>query len=291
MSEVTPPKNRGVFVDLHSAALLFGYASAAWTSVGFYFYHPAANNQWRAPLALQCLPPTIVLSFMYWLPESPRWLVQNDRHEDARRILLKLHDRDEATIEMEQIKTQIAVENTLETSWMSLLRKRSYRKRTWITLGTSVGIQMTGVLVINSMLNPFNYNYPPFPLYSLLLKLTSLPILIDYGPTIYAGLGFTKTQQLLYQGGFNTLAFGSGMLALLIIDRVPRHRLISIGAAVVLATLIAEAALVASYPPGPDQNKDALRAALAMLFLYIVSSCHFSLYLDVHRSCLRLSRR
>ncbi|PMD50042.1 general substrate transporter [Hyaloscypha bicolor E] len=241
MSEVAPPKNRGVLVDCHSAALLFGYCAASWIGAGFYFYHPVANNQWRAPLGFQCLPVFIVLCFMHWLPESPRWLLQNDRTEEAERILLKLHDPDEAALELQQIRNQIAVDNTLENSWMSLVTKRSYRKRTFITLGLSVGIQMTGVLVIN-----------------------------NYGPTIYASLGLSTSQQLLYQGGFNTLGFGCGILALLVVDRFSRPTLIAGGTAIVLATLVAEAALVASYPPVPGQSQAGLKGALAMIYLYIV---------------------
>jgi MFS family permease len=150
MSEVTPPQNRGVLVDCHSMALLFGYFLASWVGVGFYFFHPASNNQWRAPLAFQCLPVFIVLCIIHWLPESPRWLLQMDRSEEAERVLRKLHDSDEAAIEMQQIRNQIAVDNSLENSWWSMIAKKSYRRRTFLAIGLSVGIQMTGVLVINS---------------------------------------------------------------------------------------------------------------------------------------------
>ncbi len=160
MSEVAPPKNRGVLVDCHSAALLFGYCSASWIGAGFYFYHPVANNQWRAPLGFQCFPVFIVLCLMPWIPESPRWLLQNDHTEEAERVLRKLHDSDEAALELQQIRNQIAVDNTLENSWMSLVTKPSYRKRTFITVGLSVGIQMTGVLVINSELSTTIQNCP-----------------------------------------------------------------------------------------------------------------------------------
>ena len=155
MAEVTPPQNRGTLVDCHSAALLFGYLCAAWIGAGFYFFHPPSNNQWRAPLGFQCLPVTILLAIIYWLPESPRWLLQNDRSEEAERVLRMLHDSDEAAVEMQQIRDQIAVDNTLESSWMSLITKPSYRKRTFMTLGVSFGIQMTGVLVINSRRLPY----------------------------------------------------------------------------------------------------------------------------------------
>lgn len=72
MNEVVPPKNRGVLVDIHGAALLFGYMLATWIgfgrnlssmcevrlyqrSLGFYFYHPANGSEWRAPLGMHLL--------------------------------------------------------------------------------------------------------------------------------------------------------------------------------------------------------------------------------------------
>ena len=54
--------------------------------------------------------------------------------------------------------------------------------------------------------------------------------------------------------------------------------LIAGGTAVVLATLVAEAALVASYPPIPGQSQDGLKGALAMIYLYIVCCREFILY-------------
>lgn len=42
MTEIVPPRNRGLLVDLHSASLLLGYASAAW--MGFAWYHLQTDN-------------------------------------------------------------------------------------------------------------------------------------------------------------------------------------------------------------------------------------------------------
>lgn len=39
MTEIVPPKIRGLLVDIHSAALLLGYALASWSGFGFYHVH------------------------------------------------------------------------------------------------------------------------------------------------------------------------------------------------------------------------------------------------------------
>lgn len=216
------------------------------------------DNAWRAPLAMQCLPPLVCLSSMMWLPESPRYLIQTGRHEEARTVLNRLHEREEAKVEFAQIEAQIAMDNALPHTWGSLLTKKSYRKRAILALGLAVGIQFTGVLVINS-----TPNARPFPFHWLTAS--------DYGSIIYGGLGYDGDTQLLYNAIFNTVAFGCGIIAMFIIDFFPRNRLVAGSTCLVTATLVAEAALVANYPVGPGQNDSALKAAVAMTFLYIVS--------------------
>ena len=139
--------------------LLVGYMLAEWGSYGFLFYHPSANNQWRPMLALQCVPVTILILIMPWMPESPRWLVKQGRIEDAERVLLKLHEPEEAAIEMGRIKAQIKIERTLPSDWYSMLwKKPSYRKRSLIGFGTTAFIQFSGILVINST-NPLSSRF------------------------------------------------------------------------------------------------------------------------------------
>lgn len=151
MTEIVPPRNRGLLVDIHSAALLFGYTSAGWTGYGF--FHMESKNAWRAPLALQCLPALIVICAMPWLPESPRYLIQKGQHEKARVVLAKLHEDNEARVEFAQIQAQIDHDMSLPHSWMSLITRKTYRKRALFAVGLACGIQFTGVLVINSKLH------------------------------------------------------------------------------------------------------------------------------------------
>lgn len=58
--------------------------------LAFYFTNNPAI-QWRAPLGLALVFPTIMLIVIAFVPESPRWLLMNDRVDEARAIVFKLH--------------------------------------------------------------------------------------------------------------------------------------------------------------------------------------------------------
>lgn len=77
---------------------------------------------------------------MYFLPESPRWLVANDRHEDALRVLAKLHARGDTNdlyvqAELAEIIAKIKYEKEhAAPSYFTLLFGAEAR-RMWIGIG------------------------------------------------------------------------------------------------------------------------------------------------------------
>jgi hypothetical protein len=157
MNEVVPIQMRGGMVDIHAVALLLGYTIQGWVGYGLFFW--TSDNAWRVPLALQCAWPFILLLGIYWVPESPRWLIMKGRDEEARHILKRLHsppgssDHAFATMEYHQIQKQITIDRTLGSSWAIMFRKPSYRKRALLAVGTTGIVQCSGVLVINSKAN------------------------------------------------------------------------------------------------------------------------------------------
>ncbi|EXJ61031.1 hypothetical protein A1O7_05184 [Cladophialophora yegresii CBS 114405] len=252
ISETAPPNIRGILVDFHSIGILFGYALASWIGYAFYHLPPTDNMAWRGPFVVGCGPPFLHLVALWMLPESPRFLLMNGKSDAAEKTLRRLHTANEATAEFMQISAAIEVDKHLESSWISMIRKPAYRKRALLIMAVVLGVESSGVLVIN-----------------------------NYGPTIYASLGFDVNTQFVYQIGWITLSLGGGLLSFLIIDRVARPKLLAIGMGSCAACLIILAAIVSRFATSPESlahpNKSALRAAVGMMYVYILA---FQFFLD-----------
>lgn len=134
MNEVVPSRMRGGLVELHAVFFILGFAVASWIGFGFSFW-TSSPDAWRPPLAIQGFWSLLGLVALYWIPESPRFLVMKNREEEAQAILYRLHsdssdpNHEFASAEMYQIQKQLAIDRTLDNSWMDMFRKRSYLKR------------------------------------------------------------------------------------------------------------------------------------------------------------------
>lgn len=242
MSEVAPPSIRGALVNVHNFALLVGYTVATWIGYGLF----RINNMkiWRVQFAIMCFPALVLLPLLLWIPESPRWLIMKDRATEAEMLLHRLHPTEEARVEFIQIRRQLEIDRHLETSYLSMFTKPSYRKRCAYAFGLTVSVQLCGPLVIN-----------------------------NYGPIVYALLGFDVEKQLLYLGGWVTTSIAGSIVSLFIIDLMPRPLLFSGGIIASISCLAAEAGLVANYATSPESlanpNEAALKAAVAMFYVFI----------------------
>jgi hypothetical protein len=65
------------------------------------------NMAWRIPTILQVLIPILSLPGLIWAPESPRWLISNDRIEETRVLLERWHangDKNSALVNYEMME-------------------------------------------------------------------------------------------------------------------------------------------------------------------------------------------
>ena len=112
-----------VFFGLSSSVSDRGYRN--W--INFALYANDGPIQWRFPLAFQLVFPLIVLSSSPWIPDSPRWLLIRDRHEEAIACLARLRGRGAASDDIEvldeyrSIEEALVAERRCTVSWKDVL--------------------------------------------------------------------------------------------------------------------------------------------------------------------------
>ncbi|KAF7424377.1 hypothetical protein PC9H_009684 [Pleurotus ostreatus] len=256
-TEVAPPKIRGFLVGMTQQMIGIGFIVANWVGYGCQYIDSDAS--WRLPLGLQMAPAFLLLVGIQFLPNSPRWLLEVGRDDEAKEVVYQLHGttpqaRDAADVEFKEMSETIKAEVFVRSRKLSdLWATRAMLRRTLVAVGVQVFGQFSGINVINY-----------------------------FGPEMYAGLGITGGQALLVQGIYGAVGpIANIFFITLILDRVGRKKPLMFGAASFVVTFSILAAIVASFPPPPVElagqvpvNQAAQRAGIAMIFL---TSIFFSL--------------
>lgn len=103
-AECSKTKNRGLLICIEGGVIAFGTLIAYWVDYGCQYGPP--DLTWRFPIAFQVVFGLVVLLFPIWLPESPRWLLSRDRHDEAIKVIAALRG---LHVEDEQTKLEAAV--------------------------------------------------------------------------------------------------------------------------------------------------------------------------------------
>ena len=114
-----------------------------------------SNWGWRIPSFLQIVPSLLQVSFISFLPESPRWLVSKGRRDEAYAILVKYHVEGDENSEF--VKAEYSqIEETLETelriaqiNQKGLLSTPGMRKRVIITAFLGLATEWCGIGLVS----------------------------------------------------------------------------------------------------------------------------------------------
>lgn len=89
-AETAKASMRGSLIVFQLVSVIFGVALSNWMNFGFTFL-AESDVSWRFPIAFQIFFALITMSLVVFLPESPRWLVQRGRLDDASVIIGRLY--------------------------------------------------------------------------------------------------------------------------------------------------------------------------------------------------------
>lgn len=148
IGELAHPNERPIMTSLFNCSWFIGAIIAAGITLGT-FAMPS-DWSWRIPSFLQFVPSLSQLIFLPFIPESPRFLVANDRADEAAEILIKYHAEGDATSplvqgEIAQIKATIAIElENKKMSWGQYFTTPANRKRAVLALCIGVFSQWSG---------------------------------------------------------------------------------------------------------------------------------------------------
>src|SRR5213080_4633584 len=202
LSEVAPPHARGWVVSLFQLAVTVGIVVAYLTDYAF-----AGVEGWRWMLGLAVAPALIFGTGMFFLPETPRWLIRGGHHEVAHRVLVRIRDLGDVNVEIEEIKASLA-QQTEGGHWTDLLR-RQVRPALVVGLGLAVFQQITGINTV-----------------------------IYYAPKILQTAGFNSASgAILATVGVGVVNVGMTIIAMFLVDRAGCRPLLLVGIAGMIITL------------------------------------------------------
>ncbi|KAK4186729.1 general substrate transporter [Podospora australis] len=153
IGELAYPKERPIMTSLFNVAYFVGQIIAA--AICFGTNNIKSNWAWRIPSLLQICPSLLQLCFVFFLPESPRWLITKDRGEEARAILEKYHGEGDGgkefvVAEFAQMQTTIQLElEASKKSWLDLFKTAGMRRRVLITTMLGLFTQWSGNTLIS----------------------------------------------------------------------------------------------------------------------------------------------
>ena len=254
ISEVSVAQYRGRLVSLYQLAVTVGFLGAylvnyqllAWSESGALLGAPLLNKifiteVWRGMLGMETLPAILFFIIIFFIPESPRWLIVRGQERKAVNILERIYNSiTEATSQLKETQSVLTAETSSE--W-SLLMKPGILKAVIIGVCIAILGQFMGVNAV-----------------------------LYYGPSIFENAGLSGGDSLFYQvlvGLVNTL---TTILALVIIDKVGRKKLVYYGVSGMVVSLI----LIGLYFLfGETLNVSSL--FLLVFFLFYVFCCAVSI--------------
>ncbi len=140
VSEIAHPHWRGFLTGGYNCCWWIGSIVASWVAYGSGFIQ--SDLAFRLPVWCQLITSGIVAIFVFFLPESPRWLMANDRQEEAEAVLTKYHGEGDpknvmVILEMAEMRHQISTEASDKRWWdyRELFRSRSGRRRLICVIG------------------------------------------------------------------------------------------------------------------------------------------------------------
>jgi SP family arabinose:H+ symporter-like MFS transporter len=138
IAEVAPARIRGRLVALNQMTIVTGILLAYMVNWGLSFL---GQDSWRWMFAVASIPSVAFFVALFFVPESPRWLVENNREPEAMAVLERVNGQEIAERELTGIRAAVAE----ETGTLAELFQPGLRRALFIAVVLAILQQWTGV--------------------------------------------------------------------------------------------------------------------------------------------------
>jgi MFS transporter, SP family, major inositol transporter len=239
LAELAPTERRGSLAGRGELAIVVGQLLAFAINAIIGTVWGEQPGVWRYMLAVAAIPAVGLFVGMLQMPESPRWLISKNRHDEALEVLMQVRSEERARAEMEEVEFLHEEEEQAKMGGWKDLQMPWVRRLFIAGIGVAIAQQCTG---INSIMY--------------------------YGTQVLTVAGFSASAALIANVANGVLAVvGSAICLFYLMDRVPRRKLIIGG---FIATTTAHGLIVISSFLLPD---GLTKAFVILIFMVLFVFC------------------
>ena len=219
ISEVAPAQYRGRLATIQQIAIITGLFSAFLSNYLLAKFAGSSTSEfwwgyqtWRWMFWMEIGPAAVFFLALFFIPESPRYLVASGNKERAKAVLTRLYGKDFAAQKVDEIDRTLAADHH-RPKLSDLLESpgRKVRKIVWVGIGLAIFQQLVGINVV-----------------------------FYYGAVLWQAVGFSESDALLINVLSGALSIGACIVTVMLVDRIGRKPLLlfgSIGMAITLGAM------------------------------------------------------
>lgn len=256
ISEISVSRFRGTLVSLYQLAITVGFVGAYLVNyaisehaahmkeignVGGLWGKYMVTETWRGMLGAEAIPALLFFIILFFIPESPRWLVLKSKETSALKTLKRIYGSVKADEQVADLKNLVRSE---EKSDWKILFQPGFRIALFIGVSLAILGQFMGVNAV-----------------------------LYYGPSIFQQTGLSEGDSLLYQVIIGLVNFGSTVLAMAVIDKIGRKKLVYYGVSGMIVSLV----LIGIYFTMNKTSNVIPPITLLILIMVYIFSCAISI--------------
>ena len=248
ISEIAPAKYRGALATVQQIAIIAGLFFSFLSNYFLANISGSAENilwldfeTWRWMFWVEIIPAAVFLISLFFIPETPRFLVTKQKKEKALDVLKKLYGAATAEEKIGEIDASLDADHH-KPKLSDLYDKTLGRVRpiVWVGIGLATFQQLVGINVV-----------------------------FYYGAVLWQAVGFGESDALLINVVSGGISIGAVVLALILVDRIGRKPLLMIGSIGMAITL---ALVVVAFSTGTLDDAGTLQLSDSMGILALIAA-------------------